>query len=73
MRCARPRLTLSAWRRQFLADLGNEDHLSAAQAALVEMATRTRLLIGSVDAWLLSQDSIVLRLRGTLLPAVRER
>jgi len=56
-----------------LADLGGEEHVSAAQAALVEMATRTRLLIDSADAWLLAQDSIVLKRRGTLLPAVRER
>jgi len=64
---------LSSWRRQLLADLGGEEHVSAAQAALVEMATRTRLLIDSADAWLLAQDSIVLKRRGTLLPAVRER
>lgn len=64
---------LLAWRTQLIADLGGQDALTAAQGALVDMAARTWLYIGSVDLWLLEQRSLVNLRRRSLLPVVRER
>ncbi len=36
-------------------DLGGEQAISAQQATLIELCSRTKLLLDGVDAWLLSQ------------------
>ena len=43
------------------------------QAAIVDLAVRTKLLLDSVDACPLVQPSLVNARRKTLLPVVRER
>jgi len=61
-----------AWRRELLEDLGGEAAVSAAQLALVEVATRTRLYLDHCDAVLLARESLVVRGR-RLLPLVEQR
>ena len=63
---------LVAFRRELLDDLGGERAVSAAQLALVEVATRTRLYLDHVDAVLLERESLVVRGR-RLLPLVEQR
>jgi len=60
------------WRRELLEDLGGETAVSAAQLALVEVATRTRLFIDHADAVLMGRESLVVRGR-RLLPLVEQR
>ena len=55
------------------AGLGGAAALSAAQLALIDQAARTKLLLDSVDAWLLQQPSIVNKRSKSVLPVVRER
>jgi hypothetical protein len=62
---------LARWRDDLIADLGGDP--STAQRQLIELATRTKLLLDSVDAWLLTQPSLVNARRKALLPVVRER
>jgi hypothetical protein len=64
---------LLCWRKELIADLGGQNALSAQQLALVELATRTKLLVDSVDAWIMQQPSLVNAKRRALLPVVRER
>lgn len=64
---------LLEWRAQLYADLGGEAEVTAAQRALIESAARTLLFIGTIDAWLLEQDSLVNRRSRALFPVVRER
>src|SRR5690242_17333493 len=64
---------LREWRESLLADLGGEDVVTTQQAALVEMAVRTKLLVDSVDAYVLAMPSPVNRQRRCLYPVVRER
>ena len=55
------------WRAELLDDLGGEATTSAAQRALVEVATRTKLYLDHVDAVLMAQDSLIVkRTRPTL-------
>ncbi len=63
---------LLGWRRELLEDLGGEAVVSAAQLALVEVATRTRLFLDHVDALLLARPTLVIRGR-RLLPLVEQR
>jgi hypothetical protein len=56
-----------------LADLGGEGALSTQQRALVDVIVRQKLLLESVDAWLLVQPSLVNGRKRALLPVVRER
>jgi hypothetical protein len=40
---------------------------------VVELAVHTKLLLDSIDAWLLRQPSLIDRRKRALLPVVRER
>lgn len=60
------------WRRELLDDLGGMVTVSAAQLALVEVATRTRLYLDHVDAHLLEQPTLLTR-RNRLKPLVEQR
>jgi hypothetical protein len=64
---------LMQWRREILASLGGESNLSAMELTVVEQAARNRLLLDSIDAWLLSQPSLINRRRKSLLPLVAQR
>jgi len=65
---------LAEWRTSLLADLGGVDTVSTQQLALVELAVRTKLLVDSVDAFLLTDTpSLVDKRHRRLWPVVRER
>lgn len=64
---------LREWRGALIADLGGEEAISTAQRALVDLAVRTKLLVDSVDAYLLQLPSLVNRSRRVLFPVVTQR
>jgi hypothetical protein len=64
---------LAKWRNDLIDDLGGRDAISTQQAAPVEFAVRSKLLLDSVDAWLLTQDSLINKRKRTLLPVVLQR
>ncbi len=64
---------LMAWRGELVQDLGGSEQLSTQQLAIVDIAVRTKLLLDSVDAWLLRQDSIIDKRRRQLFPVVQQR
>lgn len=64
---------LSQWRAELINDLGGREAISTQQAAIVDLATKTKLLLDSVDSWLLVQPSLVDKRRRAILPVVRER
>jgi len=41
--------------------------------AVIDLSVKTRLLLDSIDAWLLTQPSLINARKRALLPAVRER
>jgi hypothetical protein len=55
-----------------IADLGGDENISTQQRALIELASTSKLLLGSIDAWILSQPRLFTRNK-TLLPVIRER
>jgi hypothetical protein len=64
---------LVEWRQELIQDLGGPDAVSTQVRAVVDLAVRTKLLLDSVDAWLLTQPSLVNKRARALLPVVRER
>ena len=63
--------SLAKWRNDLIADLGGD--ISTQQSALVDLAVKSKLLLDSIDAWLLVQPSLVNARKKSLLPVVRER
>jgi len=64
---------LAAWRADLATDLGGMDQLSTQQRALLDEAVKLKLMLDSVDAWVLAQPSLVNKAKRCLLPVVRER
>jgi hypothetical protein len=64
---------LAGWRDELIADLGGDDAISTQQRALVDLVVRTKLILDSVDAWVLRQPALVSVRKRCLLPVVRER
>ena len=64
---------LNLWRAEIAEDLGGMDMLSTAQLALLELAVKQKLLLDSIDAWILQQPSMVNKRKRALFPIVRER
>lgn len=64
---------LLAWKEELLRDLGGAEAVSAQRMALIDAAVRTKLFLEHVDAFLVSQDSLVNRRRKSLIPVLKER
>lgn len=64
---------LAEWQQELIQDLGGLDAVSTQEKAVVELAVKTKLLLDSIDAWLLTQPSLVNARRRTLLPVVLQR
>jgi hypothetical protein len=64
---------LMRWRGELVADLGGTEQLSTQQLALVDISMPTKLLLDTVDAWLLRQPSIIDKRRRQLFPVVQQR
>jgi hypothetical protein len=64
---------LAEWRQELIQDLGGLDAVSTQEKAVIELAVKTKLLLDSIDAWLLTQPSLVNARRRTLLPVVVQR
>ena len=65
--------SLKAWQTNIIRDLGGPDNISAMQRSVVELATKTHLLLASVDKYLLAQDSLVNKRKRQLFPIVQQR
>ena len=65
--------SLARWRAGLLQDLGGSEAVSIQELAVVDLAVKTKLLLDSVDAWLLTQPSLVNARKRALLPVVLQR
>ncbi len=64
---------LKVWQASIIADLGGEENISAMERSLVELATKTHLLLASVDRFLLAQPSLVNKSKRQLFSVVLQR
>jgi hypothetical protein len=64
---------LKKWRSELVEDLGGQDNISTQQSALVDLAVKSKLLLDSIDAWLLSQPGLINKRKKALFPVVLQR
>jgi hypothetical protein len=64
---------LRAWRTDLIHSLGGEATVSTQERAVIELASKTYLLLESVDRWLLAQPSLIHKKRRALFPIVLQR
>lgn len=64
---------LAQWRKDLIIDLGGQGNISTQQSAIIDLAVKSKLLLDSIDAWLLAQDSLINKRKRALLPAVIQR
>lgn len=64
---------LKKWRRELIADLGGDDAISTQQLAVVDLAVKSKVLLDSIDAWLLSQHSLINARKRSVIPVVLQR
>ena len=64
---------LAAWRQSLIDDLGGDANVSTQQLALVDVAVRTKLMLDSVDSYLLTLPALIDKRHRRLWPVVRER
>ena len=64
---------LQAWQTAIIHDLGGEDQVSAMQMSILEIATKTHLMVFSIDQWILKQPSLINRSKRQLFPIVQQR
>lgn len=64
---------LARWRADLLRDLGGVAAVSTQELAVVDLAVKTKLLVDSIDVWLLVQPSLVNARKRALLPVVLQR
>ena len=62
---------LAQWRKDLIMDLGGD--VSTQQGAIVDLAVKSKLLLDSIDVWLLTQETLVNKRKKTLIPVVKER
>ena len=64
---------LAAWRSELIADLGGIEAVSTQELALLEEAVKAKLMLDSIDAWILQQKTLINKRARAVLPAVRDR
>ena len=62
---------LHKWQAELVADIGGDP--STQQKVLVDLCVRGKLLLDSIDVWLLSQKSLISYRKRALIPVVKER
>lgn len=62
---------LAKWRNDLIADLGGD--VTTQQFAMIDLCVKSKLMLDSIDAWLLVHPSLVNARKTSLVPMVKER
>ena len=66
-------VALRRWKADLVQDLGGDDSISTQQETLIELAVRSKIMLDSIDACLLTQPSLINARLRTLIPLVLQR
>ena len=64
---------LAQWRAELIQDLGGPDALSAQQATLIDLCVKDKLLLDSLDSWMLQQKTLVNARKKSAIPVLLQR
>jgi hypothetical protein len=62
---------LTKWRADLIEDLGGD--VSTQQSALVDLCVKSKLILDSIDTWILGQPSLINARKKSLFPVVIQR
>jgi hypothetical protein len=62
---------LAKWRAELIRDIGGDP--STQQSAIIDLIVKAKLMLDSVDAWLLRQPTLVNARKKSLLPVLMQR
>ena len=66
-------MAIRKWRAELIADLGGNDAISTQQVAIIDLAGKQKLLLDSIDTWVLSQPSLIDSRKRSVIPVVLQR
>ena len=58
---------------ELIQDLGRKDSISTQQETLIELAARSKIMLDSVDSWILAQPTLINSRKKTMLSVVQQR
>jgi hypothetical protein len=64
---------ISAWKEELIMDLGGYTVISTQMMTVIDSCVKSKLMLDSIDTWLLTQPSLINLRKKALLPIVRER
>jgi hypothetical protein len=64
---------LEQWRSDLIADLGGLENISTQERAIIDEAVLTKLILSSINVWMLKQQSLVSNKNRGALPVVLHR
>ena len=64
---------LAQWRAELVDDLGGPDVVTVQQRAIVDLCVREKLMVDSIDTWVLTQPSLINKRKKAVLPIVQQR
>jgi hypothetical protein len=64
---------LEQWRADLIADLGGFENISTQERAIIDEAVLTKLILSSINVWMLKQQSLVSNKNRGALPVVLHR
>jgi hypothetical protein len=64
---------LAQWGSDLVNDLGGPDAITTQQQAIVDLCVREKLMVDSIDAWVLTQPSLINKRKKAVLPVVQQR
>jgi len=66
-------VALRTSREDLVNDLGGKDAISIQQETLIELAARSKIMLDSIDNWILGQPSLINARKKTVLSVVQQR
>src|SRR5690348_3759334 len=66
-------VAIRRWRAELIEDLGGAESVSTQQLAIIDLAGKQKLLLDSIDTWLLSQPSLINARKRSVIPVVLQR
>ena len=66
-------VALRKLKADLMRDLGGEDSISTQQEALIELAARSKIMLDSIDNWILAQPTLINSRKKAILAVVQQR
>lgn len=66
-------VALRRWKADLARDLGGQDSISTQQETLIELAARSKIMLDSIDNWILAQPILINARKKIILAVVQQR